>query len=96
MVQAPVTPAFSAQHPELVLHAVTSGLGFAKAPRFYVQRQLDTGEFEAVLPDYAVMPKPLFLVQAEHIKDTPRARAFIDALQAALTHITGFHPARAG
>ena len=96
VVQAPVTPAFSAQHPELVLHAVTSGLGFAKAPRFYVQRQLDTGEFEAVLPDYAVMPKPLFLVQAEHIKDTPRARAFIDALQAALTHITGFHPARAG
>lgn len=94
LVRAPATPAFSAQHPELVLHAVTSGLGFAKAPRFYVQRQLETGVFEAVLPDYAVPPKPLFLVQAVHLKDTPRARAFIEVLQSTLASVNGYNPAR--
>lgn len=92
LVRAPASPAFSAQHPELVLHAVTGGLGFAKAPRFFVQRQLDSGEFEAVLPDYAAMPKPLFLVQAEHVKDTPKARAFGQVLEATLGRLIGFTP----
>ena len=90
LVSAPATPAFSAQHPELVLHAVTGGLGFAKTPRFYVQKQLDSGVFEAVLPGYAGMPKPLFLIQAEHVKDTPRARAFGEVLQATLSALDGF------
>lgn len=93
LVQAPATPVFLAQHPELVLHAVRSSLGFAKAPRFYVQGQLDSGTFEAVLPGYAPLSKPLFLVQAEHIRNTPRARAFGQVLQATLSGVEGFTPA---
>ncbi len=92
-VRAPATPAFSAQHPELVMHAVRSGLGFAKAPRFYVQSQLNSGILEAVLPDYAAAPKPLFLLQAEHVRDTPKARAFRQVLQATLSGVDGFIPA---
>ena len=93
VVRAPASPAFLAQHPALVLHAVTSGLGFAKAPRFYVEGLLGSGAVEVVLPDYAPMPKPLYLVQAEHVKDTPRARAFCEVLQATLDGIDGFIPA---
>lgn len=93
LIRAPATPAFSAQHPELVLHAVSSGLGFAKAPRFYVQDHLASGAFEAVLPGYAAMPKPLFLVQAAHVKDMPRARAFVAAVEATLAGVEGFIPA---
>lgn len=93
VVRARVTPAFMAQYPELTLHAVTSGLGFATAPRFYVQEQIDKGEFEVMLPGYAAMSKPLFLVQAEHVKDMPRARAFVESLEATLGGIGGFTPA---
>ena len=65
----------------------------AKAPRFYVQGVLGSGAVEVVLPDYAPMPKPLYLVQAEHVKDTPRARAFCGVLQATLDGVDGFIPA---
>ncbi len=93
IVYAPASPAFLAQHPALVLHAVTSGLGFAKAPRFYVEALLGSGAMEIVLPDYAPMPKPLYLVQAKHVKDAPRARAFVETLLATLGGVEGFTPA---
>lgn len=93
IVYAPASPAFLAQHPALVLHAVTSGLGFAKAPRFYVEGLLGSGAMEIVLPDYVPMPKPLYLVQAEHVKDAPRARAFVEILLATLGGVDGFTPA---
>jgi len=61
--QAAVKPAFAAQLPNLVRHAVQSHLGFAKAPRFFMQDLLDSGEAEPVLP---VRPpsKPLYLIRA--------------------------------
>jgi DNA-binding transcriptional LysR family regulator len=93
LIRAQVTPAFLAQYPELALHAVISGMGFATAARFYVQNQLRTGEFEVVLPGYAAVAKPLFLWQAEHVKDLPRARAFVELLEETLKGIDGFTPA---
>ena len=53
--QAAVKPAFAAQFPNLVRHAVQSHLGFAKAPRFFMQDLLDSAEAEPVLP---VRPAP--------------------------------------
>lgn len=86
---APVSPSFSAHHPSLVLHAVSTDLGFAKAPRFYISEQLRDGRLVEVLPGYAPAPKPFYIVQLEHVANTPRARAFQEVLLDALQGLDG-------
>ncbi len=87
---APVSVAFSAQHPDLTLHAVLNGLGFAKAPLFHMRERLEAGTIEVVLPGYVPAPKPLYLVQRMHLKDTPNVRAFRAALVEHLAGLPGF------
>ena len=87
---APVSVAFSAQHPDLTLHAVLNGLGFAKAPLFHMRERLEAGIIEAVLPGYVPAPKPLYLVHRTHLKDTPNVRAFRAALVEHLAGLPGF------
>jgi DNA-binding transcriptional LysR family regulator len=89
-VSVPVNAAFSAQHPDLTLHAVLSGVGFAKAPRFFINDRLIAGELEEVLPGYAPVPKPLYLVIREHLRDSPNIRAFRGVLLEYLARVTGF------
>jgi DNA-binding transcriptional LysR family regulator len=74
--QAPVRAAFAAQVPNLIRHAVTSHLGFAKAPRFFVQDLLDSGEIEEVLPDRPA-PKGLYLVRAPGSSGASRRAALL-------------------
>jgi DNA-binding transcriptional LysR family regulator len=89
-MQAAVRPAFSAQHPDLTLHAVLNGLGFAKAPRFYAQPYLDSGALAEVLPGYAPPGKPIYFVQLDHIRQSPAGQAFRQALYGHLDAIAGF------
>ena len=89
-LEIPVTPAFSAQHPDLTLHAMCSGLGFAKSPLFFILDRLESGVLEEVLPGYRPVPKPIYLVTREHLRDTPNVRAFRTALAEQLSATPGF------
>ncbi len=87
---APVRAAFAAQLPNLIRHAVTSHLGFAKAPRFFVQDLLDRGEIEELL---TIRPKPksLYLVRAPGTAAASRRVAvFLDRFVAELSRTPGF------
>ncbi|WP_051960824.1 LysR family transcriptional regulator [Devosia riboflavina] len=89
-LSAPVSVAFSAQHPDLTLHAVLNGIGFAKAPLFHIRDRLEAGTLEVVLPGYVTISKPLYLVYRAHLKDTPNVRAFRAALVEHLAGLPGF------
>lgn len=67
-----ITPAFDAQNPNLILHAVHSGLGFARVPRFMAFDALQTGDLIEILPKTPPINKPIFLVQAAHTVEAPR------------------------
>jgi DNA-binding transcriptional LysR family regulator len=87
---APVTAAFAAQVPNLIRHAIESHLGFAKAPRFFMQDLLDRGEVEEVL---AVRPasKSLYLIRAPGNQAASRRVAiFTERLVAELARTPGF------
>lgn len=89
-LSAPVSVAFSAQHPDLTLHAVLSGIGFAKAPLFHMRERLEAGTVEEVLPGYAPALKPLYFAHRAHLKDTPNVRAFRAVLVEHLAGLPGF------
>ncbi|UYN98404.1 MAG: LysR family transcriptional regulator [Devosia sp.] len=89
-IHVPVTPAFSAQHPDLTLHAVLGGIGFAKSPAFFVHERLAAGTLEEVLPGYAPAPKPHYLVMREHLRESPNVRAFRAVLVDHLSRLHGF------
>lgn len=87
---APVRAAFAAQLPNLIRHAITSHLGFAKAPRFFIQDLLDKGEIEEVLPQRPY-PKSLYLVRAPGTSGASRRIAvFLDRFVAELARTPGF------
>lgn len=96
-VDAPVVTAFAAQSPNLVMHAVETGLGFSPAPRFFVEDQIARGTIEEVLPGYTMPGKPVYLVQRAHTVDSPRNRLVRGLVLAALAEVSGVHltaPAR--
>lgn len=61
-VLAPVRVGFTADDPDLIMQAVASGSGYARAPRFFVEQQLREGSLERVLPDYRAPDKDVFAV----------------------------------
>lgn len=75
---APVTVAFAAQMPNLLVHAVQNHMGFAKAPRFLVADLLACGQVETILPEYYIVPKPLYLIRATGLATNRRVSLFID------------------
>ncbi|MDC7789619.1 LysR family transcriptional regulator [Rhodoplanes sp. TEM] len=75
---APVTLAFAAQMPHLLLHAVQNHLGFAKAPRFLVADLLARGEVEIILPERRLAPKLLYLIRAPGLAASRRVGLFVD------------------
>lgn len=90
---ATVRAAFAAQMPPLIRHAVTSHLGFAKAPRFFVQDLLEQGDIEELLP---IRPKPksLYLVRAPGTAGASRRVAvFLDRVVTELARTPGFRMA---
>lgn len=97
--RAAVTVAFAAQMPNLMVHAVQSHLGFAKAPKFFVHDKLASGELVEVLRQHAPASKPMYLVRAPGTESASRRVAiFTDRFVAQLTQTPGFRvvgPARA-
>ena len=59
---APVRVGFTADDPDLIIRAVNNHTGYARAPRLFLQKALQSGQFEEVLPGYQVAPKPIFSV----------------------------------
>lgn len=76
LVPVPITPAFDAQDPNLVMHALESGIGYARLPRFMVAEALESGALAELLPATPPGPKPIFLVQAAHTVETRRNALF--------------------
>jgi DNA-binding transcriptional LysR family regulator len=88
---APVTVAFAAQMPNLIVHAVQSHLGFAKAPRFFIHQLLVSGEMVEVLPGQNPAQKPVYLVRAPGTQAVGRRAAiFTERLVAELARTPGF------
>lgn len=84
-VPAPITAAFAAQMPNLVLHAVVNHFGFALVPVFLVAPMLSDGRLEPVLPGISPLPKNLYLVQQPHVAESRRARLFVSRLLAEMS-----------
>ena len=74
--EVPVTPACDAQDPNFVFHAIESGLGFARVPRFVVEEGVTAGKMEVLVPDMAPAPKPIFLIQTAATVETGRNALF--------------------
>ncbi|WP_051214084.1 LysR family transcriptional regulator [Maritalea myrionectae] len=85
----PVTPSLTAEDPNLIAHALEKGLGFTKAPLFFVQERIDRGLFEEVLPGCRPIPKPFFLIQREQVRNTARAKLFQKTLFETLSKAPG-------
>jgi DNA-binding transcriptional LysR family regulator len=88
---APVTVAFAAQMPNLLLHAVRNHLGFAKAPRFLVADLIAHGEVENILPKYHLVPKSLYLIRATGLAASRRVSLFVDRFIAELAGTAYIH-----
>lgn len=54
------------------------GLGFIQAPRYHLQKHLDSGDLIEVLPRLAPPPFPISVMYPHHRQLTPRVRVFID------------------
>ncbi len=88
---APVTVAFAAQMPNLIVHAVQSHLGFAKAPRFFLHEMLARGDVVEVLAGQAPASKPLYLIRAPGTQAASRRVAiFTERFIAQLARTPGF------
>jgi len=59
---APVQVGFTADDPDLIMRAVSSGSGYTRAPRFMIEEQLASGDYEQVLPGYEAPLKDVFAV----------------------------------
>jgi len=63
-----------------LLDAAISGLGITCLPRFLVQKHVDAGQLEIVLPSYTTLEIPISAVYPSRRHLTPKVRLFIDAL----------------
>jgi DNA-binding transcriptional LysR family regulator len=60
--QAPIRVGFTADDPEIILSAVRSGMGYTRAARMLIQKELDDGTYEIVLPTYDAPSKDVFAI----------------------------------
>ncbi|WP_373636618.1 LysR family transcriptional regulator [Yoonia sp. BS5-3] len=88
-IVAPIKLAFAARSPNLLLQAVQDGLGFVKAPYFYVREQINTGVLNRVLPAYLCEGKPLYLVQTPDQAQSLRNQLARDVLFSILDQTDG-------
>jgi DNA-binding transcriptional LysR family regulator len=54
------------------------GLGFIQAPRYHLQKHIDSGDLVEVLPRLAPPAFPISIMYPHHRQLTPRVRVFID------------------
>ncbi len=94
-VTVPVQPAFAAKDPNLLIHAVETGLGFATTPLFFVTRQIADGHLERLLPEYETEPRSLYMVLPEQAPDSTRSRLVRAAILTTLSETPGIRLTRA-
>jgi len=68
----PIKRAFGAQSADLLFHAITTDLGFARLPRFAITEELNDGRLVEILPATPPTPKPIFLLQHPDSVDLAR------------------------
>ncbi len=84
--QAPIRVGFTADDPEIILKAVGTGMGYTRAARMLIQKELDEGTYEVVLPEYQAPSKDVFAISPT--KTIPGSKidlvinAFVDKLAA--------------
>ncbi|WP_412554733.1 LysR family transcriptional regulator [Shimia sp. MIT1388] len=84
--QAPIRVGFTADDPEIILKAVRTGMGYTRAARMLIQKELDEGIYEVVLPEYQAPSKDVFAISPT--KTIPGSKielvinAFVDKLAA--------------
>ncbi len=84
--QAPIRVGFTADDPEIILKAVATGMGYTRAARMLIQKELDEGTYEVVLPEYQAPSKDVFAISPT--KTIPGSKidlvinAFVDNLAA--------------
>lgn len=69
---------------EGVIACVKAGLGIAIASHWMCRAELETGEVQAILEDYALQPVDVHAVYPAGPRPSPKVRAFSDYLAAAL------------
>jgi DNA-binding transcriptional LysR family regulator len=77
-IRVEVAAPFSVTGTESFLEGVRLGLGLAQMPRFHVDRDIEEGRLERVLPDYPLPPGPVSVLYPRNRQLAPRVRAFID------------------
>ncbi|WP_422049969.1 LysR family transcriptional regulator [Shimia sp.] len=65
--QAPVRIGFTADDPDIIFKAVKSGAGYTRVARMLIQKELDDGVYEEILPGFAAPTKDLFAVTPTRI-----------------------------
>jgi len=92
-VLAPIRVGFTADDPDLIMRAVTSGAGYTRAPLFFVQDLLAAGRYEPVLPDWTAPEKDVFAVYPSRHGIDRRRDLVIDGVVARLQDIRQSRPA---
>lgn len=88
--QAPIRVGFTADDPEIILKAVGTGMGYTRAARMLIQKELDEGTYEVVLPEFEAPSKDVFAISPT--KTIPGSKidlvinAFVDKLVALRRH----------
>ncbi len=86
-VQAPIRIGFTADDPDLIMHAVLNGSGYTRAPSFFVEEQLRSGILEAVLPGWNAPDKEVFAIYPSRHAIDRRRDLIIDGVAARLAEI---------
>ncbi|MEX3010869.1 LysR substrate-binding domain-containing protein [Hoeflea sp. TYP-13] len=88
-VDARVRPTFVADNPNYMMSAVESGVGFARLPKFFVEKQLKDSTLEQLLPHYEVPGKPVYLIRPTSGPVPRRFELFIDRLLSKFAELPG-------
>ncbi|WP_417431073.1 LysR substrate-binding domain-containing protein [Kiloniella sp.] len=93
---AEVQSNYTFDNPDVILNALTRGIGYTKLPYLLIKEQLAEGKLERVLPAYTVPSKPIYLLYPSRQSLTRRTEVFIDRMLSTIINLDGITPARGG
>ncbi|KLN62569.1 hypothetical protein WH96_03610 [Kiloniella spongiae] len=94
--RAPVQSNYTFDNPDVILNALSRGIGYTKLPYLMIREQLEQGSLEQVLPEYTVPSKPIYLLYPSRQSLTRRTEVFIDRILSTIINLDGITPARGG
>jgi len=92
-VRVRVSGVFRSNNGYALRDAMLSGHGIAIMPLVFVQRELEEGRAEAVLPEFTNIALPVSAVYPSGRYVPDKVRAFVDFMQSRLPNIPGLRPA---